>query len=253
MARYQVILAYDGTEFHGFQRQGRGGQERTVQGEVEAALRRIGWAGRSILAAGRTDAGVHASGQVIAFDLDWEHPEEALLRALNANLPLDAAAQAVRVARPDFHPRYDARARRYQYRILCREVRAPLRERYCWRVWPDVSVEPMRRAAADLIGRHDFAAFGAPHHPGRSTVRNVSQAHWLEDGAELVFEIVGNAFLYHMVRRLVSTLVGIGQGVLPADLIRKRLAEPAGEMVPGLAPPAGLNLVEVIYPPERET
>ncbi len=116
MARYQVILAYDGTHFVGFQRQGR---SRTVQGVVEAALRQLGWQGRAILSAGRTDTGVHAAGQVIAFDLDWTHPEKELGRAINANLPQDVAVRSVAPASPDFHPRFDATARRYRYHLFC--------------------------------------------------------------------------------------------------------------------------------------
>ncbi len=129
MARYQVILAYDGADFFGFQRQADGCGQRTVQGVVEQALRRIGWQGRAILFAGRTDVGVHASGQVIAFDLDWLHSTDALLAALNANLPADVAAQAAQLAADDFHPRYDARARCYRYRLFCQPRRDPLRER----------------------------------------------------------------------------------------------------------------------------
>jgi tRNA pseudouridine38-40 synthase len=130
MARYQVILAYDGTLFLGFQRQSR---TRTVQGVVEAALGALGWTGRTIYSAGRTDTGVHAAGQVIAFDLEWKHSTLDLRQALNANLPEDVAAREVREVPPDFHPRYGALSRRYQYRILCSDVRDPLRERYVWR------------------------------------------------------------------------------------------------------------------------
>ena len=115
MGRYQVILAYDGTDFNGFQRQASN-KIRTVQGTVEAALRRIGWQGKSVLAAGRTDTGVHAFGQVITFDHEWKHSSEDLLAAINANLPQDVAARAVELAKPDFHPRFDAVARCYYYR-----------------------------------------------------------------------------------------------------------------------------------------
>ena len=112
--RYKVILAYDGTHFFGFQRQGA---DRTVQLEVEAALRQLGWQGRAITSSGRTDSGVHATGQVIAFDLDWRHGTESLLRALNAKLPDDVAVQAVEVAPADFHPRFDATSRCYRYQV----------------------------------------------------------------------------------------------------------------------------------------
>ncbi|TLN02249.1 tRNA pseudouridine synthase A [bacterium] len=135
MARYQIILAYDGTDFLGYQRQE---EARTVQGEVEAALQHLGWQGRSILSSGRTDTGVHASGQVIAVDLDWRHAPEALGKALNARLPDDVAVKAVKVAEKEFHPRFDALWRCYHYRLYCRAERNPLRDRFAWRVWPPV-------------------------------------------------------------------------------------------------------------------
>ncbi len=135
MARYQVILAYDGTDFAGSQRQAK---SRTVQGEFEKALQRLGWPGRSAMMAGRTDAGVHAAGQVAAFDFDWAHTPEELGRALNANLPADMAVHRVQAVPAEFHPRFDAASRRYRYRLFCRNSRDPLRERYAWRVWPAV-------------------------------------------------------------------------------------------------------------------
>ena len=135
MARYQVILAYDGTRFLGSQRQAN---SRTVQGELEKALRKVGWSGTSVLIAGRTDAGVHASGQVAAFDFDWSYADDVLGRALNANLPVDMAVREVRVAADDFHPRFDASSRRYRYRLFCQPVRDPLRETLAWRTWPAV-------------------------------------------------------------------------------------------------------------------
>lgn len=245
MARYQVILVYDGTEFAGFQRQR---SKRTVQGEVEAALRRLGWQGWSILAAGRTDAGVHAAGQVIACDLDWNHSEEDLQRALNAYLPPDLAARHVGEAAADFHPRYAARERRYRYRLLLAPVRDPLRERYAWRVWPAPALAPMQQAASTLPGEHDFAAFGAPTRPGGSTRRRMLAAEWqaLED--ELTFEIRGDAFLYHMVRRLVFSLVEVGRGRMAVETFAACLADPPAEPPQGLAPAHGLTLVEVVYP-----
>lgn len=248
MARYQVILAYDGTDFSGFQRQALSSQTRTVQGVVEAALRQLGWQGRSILSAGRTDAGVHASGQVIALDLEWRHSPEALRAAMNANLPPDVAAKSVELAEPDFHPRYHALARRYRYRIFCRPVRDPLLERYAWRVWPPVELEPLQQAAAFLTGSHDFAAFGTPPRLGGATVREVFQVGWEQNGSNLTFEILANAFLYHMVRRLVSFQVAIGQGELQAHAMSEHLKGGSQTFVQGLAPPQGLTLVEVIYP-----
>ncbi len=250
MVRYQVILAYDGTEFQGFQRQLQKPNTRTVQGVVEQALLQIGWQGQAILAAGRTDTGVHAVGQVIAFDLDWLHSTQELLSALNANLPPEVAAHEVKPARPDFHPRYDAIARRYTYRVFCREFRHPLRERYAWRVWPPVDLERLHQVAACLIGTHDFVAFGSPPHSQGSTVRCVYQANWRAEEDELVFEIQANAFLYRMVRRLVNFQVLVGQGRFEPEEVLVYLTGAQRKKIQGLAPPQGLCLSEVSYPEE---
>lgn len=249
MARYQVILAYDGTEFHGFQRQN---QARTVQGVFEDALRRIGWKGRSILAAGRTDTGVHALGQVVAFDFGWRHSTQTLQAALNANLPPDTAVQQVRVARDGFQPRFEATARLYRYRLFCREVRQPLRERYAWRVWPVVNLKRAQEAADCLRGVHDFAAFGRPPEREGSTIRQVFEAQWRSDGSGMVFEIAANAFLFRMVRRITAALVAVGQGRIEVERIAADLKVPPPEMYQGLAPPQGLTLVEVRYPQVNE-
>ncbi|HKJ26053.1 MAG TPA: tRNA pseudouridine(38-40) synthase TruA [Anaerolineales bacterium] len=251
---YKVILAYDGTAFAGMQRQA---DARTVQGEVENALRRIGWEGRSLLAAGRTDAGVHASGQVISFHHDWQHGPEKLCQALNASLPPDIAAQQVFEVGEDFHPRFDAAARTYRYTILCSPVRVPLRERYAWRVWPRPDVELLNACAAELIGVHDFAAFGSPHKPGGPTTREVFAAGWqaeqdeISNQNELIFTVTANAFLYHMVRRMVSSQVAVGRAKRSLEAFRRDVSSPQ-EMIQGLAPAHGLCLVEVTYRDEPQ-
>ncbi len=250
MARYQVILAYDGTNFVGFQRQAQGKKSRTVQAVIETALRQIGWQGASILAAGRTDTGVHAAGQVVAFDLEWLHGEQALLAALNANLPPDVAAQVAFERRVDFHPRYDALARSYRYRIFCRPLRDPLHERYAWRVWPAPELERLQACAQELVGSHDFAAFGSSPHPGGATMRQVLEAGWRAQADEFIFEITANAFLYRMVRHLVGLQVSIGQGALEIVVINRCFQSGSRELVKTLAPAQGLSLVQVIYPDE---
>jgi len=249
MERYQVILAYDGTHFQGFQRQG---SVRTVQAEVEAALRQIGWQGQTILSAGRTDSGVHASGQVIAFDMEWAHSVEELGRALNANLPMDVAAKAVMPAAPGFHPRFDARARCYHYRLYCQPGRDPLRDRYAWRVWPPLDGALLNQAAGLLPGTHDFAAFGTAPKPGGSTIRAVFAAAWHPLEADgWLFEVQANAFLYRMVRRLVWAQVLVAQGRINLQDLRAGI-ESAQPQIPGLAAPQGLSLVWVWYPPESQ-
>jgi tRNA pseudouridine38-40 synthase len=243
MARYQVILAYDGTDFQGFQRQA---EARTVQGVVENALVRLGWTDRVILFAGRTDTGVHGEGQVIAFDLEWSHSCEELGRALNAHLPADVAVRAVRQVAPDFHPRYDAQGRTYQYRIYCEPDRDPLRDRFAWRVWPDVDLARLQQAARLLIGAHDFAAFGTPPRRGGRTLRDVFQASWEPQAGGLLFEVSANAFLYHMVRRMVYLQVLVGQNRLEPELLAQAV-QLSQLQPPGLAPAHGLVLKQVWF------
>lgn len=243
--RFKVTLAYDGTNFHGSQRQK---ELRTVQGEVEKALREIDWQGSSVYFAGRTDAGVHAAGQVIAFDKAWTHGSRVLQRAMNASLPGDIAAVNVERTRSDFQPRYDALYRRYKYQIRCSPTRDPLQDRYIWRTWPEVDLDRMQEACSALIGVHDFRALGSPHQEDGSTVRRVSRAAWDMDEDRYTFWITGNAFLYHMVRHIVISLVEIGQGRKPVHAIQGYLDHPDGSPAKGLAPPQGLILSEVGYP-----
>lgn len=249
MARYQLILAYDGTSFQGFQRQG---SNRTVQGELEAVLRKIGWQGRVILSAGRTDTGVHASGQVVAFDLNWVHGLPDLQNALNAKLPEDISIRHIRETNEDFHPRFDAAARLYRYSLFYDENRDPLRERYSWRIWPQLNEEAIIKAAALLHGSHDFKSFGRAMKPGESTVRMVWNSEWTRMAAnERQYEIKANAFLYHMVRRIVFLLVKCGQGNMDATEIEEAL-ETGKKLKPGLAPPNGLVLSEIFYQPSEQ-
>jgi len=241
MARYQITLAYDGTGFVGSQRQA---DSRTIQGELERSLTKLGWNGRTVFLAGRTDTGVHAHGQVAAFDLDWGHGLDDLTSALNAQLPGDIAVRQARVASEGFQPRFDATGRVYRYRLFCEKLRDPLRERYAWRVWPKVG--DLTGLAGIWPGRHDFAAFGSPMRPGGSTVRTVQAAEWRKHGSEWTFEIRADAFLYRMVRRLVFVQVAAGQGRLSVEELTSALERPA-KLLAGLAPAGGLTLMEVTY------
>lgn len=243
MARYQIIFAYDGSEFVGSQRQAK---SRTVQSVLEHALRKLGWDGKSILLAGRTDTGVHASGQVAAVDLHWSHPDEDLHRALNSNLPMDLAVYSVRRIDDHFHPRFDAIARYYRYSIYCEPVRDPLRERYSWRIWPAPDAELLQAAAGILTGRHDFAAFGSAPSKNGSTVRTVTVSKWASSGDELMFDVVADAFLYRMVRRMVFIQVAAGLGKVQVQAIKQAL-EDRTQLPAGLASPAGLTLMNVEY------
>lgn len=243
MARYQVILAYDGTDFLGFQRQKK---TRTVQGEVEEALRKLGWEEKSILSSGRTDTGVHASGQVISFDLTWQHSEQALRQALNAYLPADISAREVCKATAAFHPRYDASSREYCYRILIDPVRFPRLERTAWRMDFPLEYSLLQKSAALFIGEHDFTAFGNPPRPGGNTVRTVLRSEWEQDGDLCVYYIRANAFLYHMVRRIVFVQVAIASSRVDYERLAQNL-ECGLPDHPGIAPACGLELAKVFY------
>jgi tRNA pseudouridine38-40 synthase len=250
MARYKLTLAYDGASFYGSQRQAK---DRTVQGELETALRTLGWTGRSILISGRTDTGVHATGQVASVDLNWSGTDDALVRALNSLLPADMSVWSAFVVDEKFHPRFDAISRTYRYRLFCQPLRDPIRERFAWRVWPSISGETLAVAAKQFIGTHDFHAFGSATTPKGTTVRTIMKAKWVQaKDDEWHFEVQGDAFLYRMVRRMVFIQAVVAQGKLPAEAIARSLAKqtPAGKrsvLPSGLAPAAGLTLVNVEY------
>jgi tRNA pseudouridine38-40 synthase len=245
MANYKSIIAYDGTAFQGFQRQEPG--IRTVQLVLEDGLRSVGWDEDSIKAAGRTDAGVHARGQVIAFELSWKHPTGKLTDALNANLPADVSVINTEAVEAEFHPRFSARSREYRYTLFTAPVRDPLRVRYSWRIWPEPDIEAMQAAAGMLIGEHDFAAFGSAPIPGGHTLREVIRADWKREKDELRFEIEANAFLYRMVRRLVGVLTGIGSGRIAVEEVSNLLDDPSARWEGAVAPAQGLCLDAVRY------
>lgn len=247
MALYQLILAYDGTDFSGFQRQGK---TRTVQGVLEKALMELGWNDPAILFAGRTDAGVHASGQVVSFSLDWQHSSANLLNALNARLPGDVSVLNVLKAKADFHPRYDASSRIYRYTIYQMSGRHPILDRFAWRVWPELNALDLNIAARLFIGRHDFSAFGRAMKPGSSTIREVITSRWEKIPVGWQYQVEANAFLYHMVRRLVYVQVAFAKGRLTLDEIRMGVDSKV-KLKPGIAPAHGLELSQVTYTGER--
>jgi tRNA pseudouridine38-40 synthase len=243
MARYQLILAYDGTDFSGFQRQG---ETRTVQKVVENALVELGWRERILLFAGRTDAGVHATGQVVSFNLEWQHPDSDLSNALNAKLPEDISVQAISRVEAEFHPRYDASNRKYVYTIYHSPVRNPLRERYAWRIWPILDGERLEGIARLFLGTHDFSRFGRAMKPGSSTIREVFESKWTQTNMGCRYEICANAFLYHMVRRLVFVQVEAARGTMILADFRESFSG-IGNVKSGLAPASGLVLESVSY------
>jgi tRNA pseudouridine38-40 synthase len=236
-------VEYDGTDFWGFQIQAQG---RTVQGEIERALRSVTGTEIRVIGAGRTDRGVHARGQVIAFEVRWPHELSDLHRALNAVLAADVAILEMGRAPEGFHPRFSAVRRAYRYQILNRRWPSPIERRIAWHIAQDLDLEHMVQASGCLVRSHDFATFGRPPQ-GDNTVRTVLRAEWQEQRPFLVFDIEADAFLYRMVRSMVGTLVQVGQGqISPAEFERMLLARDRS-LVQRLAPARGLCLMRVDY------
>ncbi len=244
--RLRLTLHYDGSLFHGWQLQP---DHRTVQGEIEAVLGRLADAPRTVIASGRTDTGVHATGQVAAVDMPASWTPGDLRRALNALLPPDVWVESVRPAPPDFHPRYDAVARTYTYRIgTAPEAASPFHRRWCWAVSDELDRDLLDRGAACLVGEHSFRAFakaGQPERGDRCTVRSASWSPW-ELG--LRFDVTADRYLHHMVRCLVGTLVEVARARRPLADVVGLLDRAKGLETSPPAPPHGLFLARVEYP-----
>jgi tRNA pseudouridine38-40 synthase len=242
--RAKAVIAYDGTTYHGFQRQSPE-REPSIQGSLENALSKIGQPG-VVIGAGRTDAGVHASGQVIAFDANWQHDLDDLQRALNATLPESIAVLELEQAANSFHPRYDATSREYRYSLYNARVRHPLMGHYALHVPQKLDVDMMQQALGYTIGEHDFAAFGQAT-VGESTVRSVYRAEVSAEGPQVAIELQANGFLYRMVRRIVGTLILVGRGELSiADFAMILHSADPDRAGPAVAP-HGLCLTRVNY------
>lgn len=245
MRRVALRLEYDGAAYGGSQRQPT---VPSVQGTLEEAIRRVGGLCAGTWFAGRTDAGVHARGQVVAFDTDARHSPDVWQRALNAVLPPDIGVSAATLVRGTFDPRRQAVARTYRYTIWNMPYRSPMMRRSAWWVKEPLARSLMCEALAFLVGVHDVAAFGASPGPGRSTVRRIDRVA-VEPVPPIVrVEIVGSAFLPHQVRRTVGALVDVGRGRVAPQQFRWWLDEPVSGAAGPTAPAHGLCLMDVSYP-----
>ncbi len=246
MPWFKLTLEYDGTDFAGWQTQAQG--ERTVQGVLAIALAEFSDAPVKLTGAGRTDAGVHAEGQVASVALETRLEPETLARALNAKLPGDVAVLAAEFAGDDFDARRAARGKLYRYQVWNARTRSPLRERR-WHHEPrPLDVAAMRAAAQSLVGHHDFASFQAAGAKPGPTERRLWRCDPLgEAGAELRFELHGDGFLRHMVRNVVGTLLEVGAGARPADSLASLLAARDRRLAGPTAPACGLCLARVEY------
>ena len=251
--RIKLTLHYDGAGFLGWQVQPGA---RTVQSELEAALSRLADEPIQVIAAGRTDRGVHATGQVVSTLVPARWTAAALYRALNAILPDDIWVAAAQEVPRDFHARYSATARSYVYRVGTQAAAfSPFHRRWCWALRESrerIELDALNEAAMPLLGRHSFRAFAKAGQPERGEICEVTESRWVvwECGAE--YHVTANRFLHHMVRYLVGTMVEVARGRRPIEEIRLLLANTPGLETSPPAPPDGLFLSKVHYPPQFE-
>ncbi len=243
MGRIALGLAYAGQAFEGWQTQRHG---RTVQDVLEQSLSALAGQPIHTVCAGRTDTGVHATAQVVHFDTDIERPLQAWVRGTNAHLPGTVAVQWAVPVSDAFHARFSAQSRSYQYRIYCARQRHPLVRQAAWCMY-DLNIPAMQEAARGLVGTHDFSAFRAAQCQAASPVRELMAFEISQSGPYVIFDIRGNAFLHHMVRNLVGSLVEIGLGRKPVDWLVQVLDSKNRSLAARTYPPEGLTLVGVGY------
>jgi tRNA pseudouridine38-40 synthase len=242
---FKLLIEYDGTDFHGWQRQRR---DRTVQEEIEAALSTMTRQQIVVHGSGRTDAGVHALGQVASFGCETRLSAREFLNGLNGLLPEDIAILDCRQAAQDFHARYRAKSKVYRYCILNRPFPAAVDRRFCWHIRTPLNVDAMTQSASQLLGTHDFSSFEAAGSPRNHSRRTVMAADWKKQAPDrLQFTIEADGFLRCMVRNIVGTLVEIGSGKRRVEDIEAILAAADRSLAGPTAPAHGLFLVEVRY------
>lgn len=248
MCVLKMTLAYDGSQYAGWQVQN---SQRTLQGTLEAALAAVTGESIRVVASGRTDAGVHAHGQVVGFATESPLTTDVLKRAINAHLPEDIAVLEISRAAEDFHAIRDARSKRYRYVLHDAGVRDVFARKYCWRLAKELDVAAMSRAAAALVGTHDFCSFQSTGAPRESTIRTVTDLTVVRpvgiDQGMIIVEIEADGFLYNMVRVIVGTLVEVGRGAETEQWPGQVLAEKQRSLAGPTAPPQGLFLVAVDY------
>jgi len=242
---FKLVIEYDGTAFHGWQRQKNA---RTVQADIERALAAVAGGAVTLIGSGRTDAGVHALGQVANFHCESRLSAAIFQRALNSLLPEDVVIRQCVEVDESFHARFSAVSKRYRYRILNCEIPAAVGRGYVWFIRRKLDRSAMAAAAGRIVGRHDFKAFEGAGSPRSGTVREVLRAEWSEtESGGLTFEIEADGFLRFMVRNLVGTLVEVGRGAVSPEGFERILLSVDRTQAGPTAPPQGLFLMEVKY------
>ena len=240
----KVVLEYDGSGFVGWQQQAQG---RTVEAELKRALRAVTGQDLKVYAAGRTDAGAHAEGQVVSFQTDGRISPHRLVAALNARLPADVAVLSAEEVPDEFHARYSARWRRYRYRYLDRPSRPALERGRCWHVRGALDVDAMSAAAKALTGKHDWTSYCSASEPSDSRVREMRSARVVRRGDTVELELVAEGFLRGLARSIAGALAEVGRGRRPPEWVREVLEARDRRKAARTAPAGGLTLMEVIY------
>jgi tRNA pseudouridine38-40 synthase len=240
----KVVLEYDGSGFVGWQQQAQG---RTVEAELKRALRAVTGQDLKVYAAGRTDAGAHAEGQVVSFQTDGRISPHRLVAALNARLPADVAVLSAEEVPDEFHARYSARWRRYRYRYLDRPSRPALERGRCWHVRGALDVDAMSAAAKALTGKHDWTSYCSASEPPDSRVREMRSARVVRRGDTVELELVAEGFLRGLARSIAGALAEVGRGRRPPEWVGEVLEARDRRKAARTAPAGGLTLMEVIY------
>jgi tRNA pseudouridine38-40 synthase len=240
----KVVLEYDGSGFAGWQQQAHG---RTVEAELKRALREVTGVDHKIYAAGRTDAGAHAEGQVVSFETDGRIAPPRLVAALNARLPKDVAVLSAEAAEEGFHARYSARWRRYRYRYLDRRARPALERGRCWHIGGPLDVAAMSVASKALVGKHDWTSYCSASEPATGRVREMRSVKVERRGEFVELELVAEGFLRGLARSIAGALAEVGRGRKPPEWVGEVLNARDRRQAARTAPAGGLTLVEVIY------
>ncbi|HEV2035487.1 MAG TPA: tRNA pseudouridine(38-40) synthase TruA [Candidatus Dormibacteraeota bacterium] len=240
----KVVLEYDGSGFAGWQQQAHG---RTVEAELKRALFELTGVEHKVYAAGRTDSGAHAEGQVVSFQTDGRISPRRMVAALNARLPVDVAVLTAEEVPDGFHARYSARWRRYRYRYLDRRARPALERGRCWQVAGPLDVKAMSKGARALVGKHDWTSYCSASEPPDGRVREMRSVKVVRRGEFVELELEAEGFLRGLARSIAGALADVGRGRRPPEWVGEVLTARDRRLAPRTAPAGGLTLVEVIY------
>jgi len=244
MTNYKLIIEYDGTAYHGWQRQKT---DSTIQQKIEAAISTMAKEKINLIGSGRTDAGVHALAQAANFHTSSNIPSNAFVAGLNSLLPDDIVIKSCEPVDENFHSRFGAKSKTYQYRILNERLPSAINRNYAWFIRAPLEVSLMQAALTHIIGEHDFKSFEGAGSPRASTIRTVFKTEFKTKDNYIIFDITANGFLRYMIRNLIGTFVDVGHKKTSPDQFKKILTSKNRALAGNTAPPHGLFLLHVTY------